>query len=608
MNEIQINKGYELYQIITDFGDPLEIFREAFQNAIDEDATKVYCRVNQEKRLSGDELVIDIWNNGKGLERSKVGNFFDLANSTKIDENRIPIKGKLGYKGHGAKIFFNAKQVIVTSKLPNDYWSVKLDNPIEQIERNNTIKYSDFLNPIETNVELPADWSEGFYVRIIGHLHFKTEHTKFKLNHKNIRDYAKWFTVFGTVKTFYDNDLVNKDIKLYLQAIDFDSFISECDSNLRIMPKPQFVNYNNQIFEEISLGHFLPQERFDEKVMKKYVKEINSSKPYWDYYSRTAYKSWVSCENNTNFFLILNIEGYETKREYDILLTQRGKSRSAITHNDNQRFGIWACKGGVPVEKIDHWIEGGKGQYTYLHAFVDCDDFNLTANRGSIHNTEIEKLDIIKKKLNEVFNSKKISDLLKERTEIEELENIISSISDDEIRLGKRFKESKNKKNIILPNGIILKEPKRNKSHYSESETMVLLVQLMSIYPNLFSFKLLDYDTTKGIDFVVEVNNYPRYIELKGTMERHINHPFRYIYKFITYDINFDENQVIEDMEIFKAVLKKNRNDIFQSFDDDFRGKHYTSYKLEPDSAAIQSMEIIHLKSLLTDIIGAKIE
>ena len=32
MRKVRVNEGYELYQIITDFGDPLEIFREGIQN------------------------------------------------------------------------------------------------------------------------------------------------------------------------------------------------------------------------------------------------------------------------------------------------------------------------------------------------------------------------------------------------------------------------------------------------------------------------------------------------------------------------------------------------------------------------------------------------
>lgn len=607
MNKIRINEGYEIFQIITDFGDPLEIFREAFQNAFDEEATSVFCRTYLDKRLSGDELIIDIWNNGKGLLKENVSNFFDLANSTKVDKNGIPLKGKLGYKGHGAKIFFNSREVIITSKTENEYWSSTLKNPIKQIESSNSIEYSDFIEPQVTGVELPDDCLEGFFVRIIGHLHFKTEHTKFKLNHKNIRDYAKWFTVFGSLSVFYNQHIKNKSIKLYLQGLDFSTFLHETKDN-SINPKVVFETINNIGYEVIPLGHYFPPERFTDKVMKKYVKEIGSNKPFWEYYSRMVYNDWVSCDNDTRFYLMINVEGYETKREYDILLTHRGKSRTAISHTDVQRYGIWACKGGIPIEKIDNWIEGGKGQYTFLQAFVDCDDFKLTANRGSIHNTEIEKLDIIKKKLNEIFNRKRISNLLNERKEIEELENIILSIEEDGKILQGRFTKAKGAKKIIFPNGIVLKEPTRLKSGYSESETMVLLIQIATIFPKLFTFKIEDYNTLKGIDFVIEERSNPKYIELKGTMEKKINHPFRYISRFITYDLSFAENEIAEDIETFKAVLKVNRNDSFQSFDDNYKGKKYTSYKLDPNNATVQSMEIIRLKSILTEVLEAKIE
>ena len=290
------------------------------------------------------------------------------------------------------------------------------------------------------------------------------------------------------------------------------------------------------------------------------------------------------------------------------MLTSRGKARTAISHTDSQRYGIWACKGGIPIEKIDHWIEGGKGQYSYIQAFIDCDDFSLTANRGSIHNTEIEKLDIIRMKLNEIFNSKSVDNLLNERSEIEKFENLITSIEEDGKNLERRFTDVNKCGKIILPDGIILKEPSRRKSGYSESETMVLLVQLTTIYPLIFTFKLLDYNTTDGIDFVAESNKNPKYIELKGTMNKNIKHPFRYIYKFIAYDINFSENDIVEDLEEFKAILKINKNDKFPSFDERFKDKQYVSYKLEPEAAAIQSMEIINLKTILTDLIRAKIE
>lgn len=607
MPEVNINKAYELYQIITDFSDPLEIFREAFQNAIDENADKVFCHVYNMNKLSGSKLIIDIWNNGNGLPKDKISCFFDLANSSKIDKDRIPLKGKLGYKGHGSKIFFNSELVQICSKSINDYWAAELNNPIEQIEKNGFISYSEFKNPDKLKLELPNEWENGFLVRIIGHLHFKTEHTKFKLNHKNLRDYCKWYTVFGTIGNLFNKELNNKNIKLYLRGLDIESFSKQYNSIELIDPIPSFEIINDINYEVINLGHYFPDERSNDTHMKSYTKKINSNKPYYEYYSK-MFKENITCTNNISFNYVINIEGYETKRRYDILLSRRGRSRTEITHTDSDRYGLWACKGGVPVEKVDDWIEGGKGTYSFMQAFIDCDDFQLTANRGSIRNSDIEKLDIIKKEINKIFDSKKIKEAISQRTEYEKLENQLESIDEDEKNLKKRFKEANKKKSIILQSGIILKEPSKRKTGYSESETFVLFLSLISQYPYLFNFKILDYDTNKGIDCVVDVNEFPKYIEFKGTMHKKINHPFRFIYKFICYDLDFNENDIVIDLEEFKTSLKVNKDDKFLSFDDDFKDKKYTSYQLVPDSATIQSIEIINLKNLITEVLGAKIE
>jgi len=608
MNEVKVNIGYELYQIITDFGDPLEVFREAFQNAYDEGATSVFCRVYEKEKLSGTELIIDIWNNGEGLEKERVACFFDLANSSKVDEKRIPIKGKLGYKGHGSKIFFNSEKVHICSKYKDNYWAIELNKPIKQIEKEGTFHYSDYINPIDLGISLPDDWEKGFFVRIIGHLHFKTQHTMFKLNHKNLRDYAKWYTVFGTVRTLFDNELKNRGIKLFLNGLNMQNFKNEFNDFEKIDPMPQFAIINNLEYEVLELGHIFPNERFSETSMKKYAESINSPKPYYEYYSRMILNEEISCTNNANFRFIVNIEGYETKRRYDVLLTKRGKPRTDITHTDSERYGLWACKGGIPVQKVDEWLEGGKGTYSFMQAFIDCDDFKLTANRGSIENSDIEKMEIIKKEINKIFAGQRIKDAIDERSEIEKMESQLNSIEEDGKLLAERFKVSKKKKEIILPNGIVLKEPTKRKSGYSESETFILFINLMAIYPKLFTFNLLDYDTTKGIDCVVEYQNAPKYIEIKGTMHKKINHPFRHIYKFVCYDIDFNDNDIVIDIEGVKTQLNVNKSDKFYSFDDNFKGKTFTSYNLVPDTAHFQSMEIISLKNLLIQVIEAKIQ
>ena len=54
--EVEVDKGYELYQIIKDFDNPSQIFREAFQNSVDEDATKIFCSVFIDKKLASKDF------------------------------------------------------------------------------------------------------------------------------------------------------------------------------------------------------------------------------------------------------------------------------------------------------------------------------------------------------------------------------------------------------------------------------------------------------------------------------------------------------------------------------------------------------------------------
>lgn len=613
MGQAHVNEGYELYQIITDFGDPLEIFREGIQNSFDADATKMYVRVYEEPHLGGKKLIIEMIDNGHGIKKDKINVFFDIANSTKVDSSFLPTGQKHGYKGHGSKVFFCADQVTICSKTKDgEYWASTLNDPLKQLGETKELHYSDPCDdPNSLRISLPQEWESGFIVRIVSPRVFLTQHTHAQLNHKVLRDYIKWYTIFGTVETAYSDELKRRDIKLYLSGLNLNNFKSYYKTIESCDPVPEIISdtiYKCD-FEVVPLGHYFPPERKTEKVLRKYTKEIHSSKAWFDYYSRMVFNDEV-VEGGISFHLIISIEGYETKRRYDPLLSRRGVPKEEGTHTDASRYGLWACKGGVPIERIDEWLEGGHGvgTYTYMQAFVDCTEFQLTANRGSICNTDIEKLDLIKRGINRIFNDSKVANAIKERSEIEEIEKTIASIDDDGKALASRYKSAKSRKIITLPNGRKLLEPtKTGKNSYNESETFALLIAVIENYPDLFPFHILDYNTTKGIDFVVDHNGNPKYIELKGMLTKKINHPFRHLYKFICYDIDVKKNEIVEDKEDFQTILQVNPNDLFDSPDADYR-KKYTSYVLVPNKAAIQSMEIIRLKSFLEEVLGATIE
>lgn len=374
MGKVRVNEGYELYQIITDFGDSLEIFREGIQNSFDEDATQMYIKVYEQRKISGNSLIIDIIDNGNGLLRDNIASFFDVANSSKVTEDFVP-NGKHGYKGHGSKVFFYAEEVHICSKTKNgDYWAVKMEKPIEQIAENHELFYSDFLTPSDLGISIPGDWTSGFCVRIVAPRYFGTQYTRFKLNHMYLRDYCMWYSIIGTIETQYSEELKNRNIKLYLSGLLQDNFQSRYKDLCDCDPVPKFVDTELGKFEEISLGHYFPEERVTDTAMKKYAKKIGSHKASYMFYSKMVYNETITT-GSLSFRLVINLEGYETKRRYDLLLSKQGRASTEENHTDGERYGLWACKGGVPVEKVDDWLVGGKGvgSYTYMQAFIDCD-------------------------------------------------------------------------------------------------------------------------------------------------------------------------------------------------------------------------------------------
>lgn len=616
MAKVEINEGYELLQIINDFGEPLEIFREAFQNAFDADAHNVYCHIYQENDFDEEKLFIDIWNDGVPLHKDNIKNFFGLAKSTKIDDKKKPI-GKLGYKGHGSKIFFNADTVQICSKTNDDEWYVELDKPLKQIKETNGLEYTEIKQSSATTIHLPTEIKEGFFVRIINPKHFPNKETFHKLDHRYLRDYILWYTIFGTIRTQYDEQYKNRNFTLYLSGLGINEYSDLINNNSLFMdPKPNFESFENVKYEKIDMGHIFPNDRSDKKSMQKYCNAIDPKKNYFDFYANHYYEK-KECPGITKFYFYMSLEGYETKRTYDILLSKKGKQSQELkklTHSDGERYGIWVCKGGIPVEKVDAWYEGGKGTYSYMQAFIDCDDFELTANRGSIRNTKIEIIKAVKEAFNDIMNKADVQKLLEERIEEENKEKLRRSVVDDKNELKKRKDAFGKRKKIILPDGTVFYEP-TNTSKYvlSESETMVLLVQLMTKYPTLFNFDLLDYNTRDGIDFVVN-NKYgePKYIELKGILTKSMNHPFEFINKIICYETDLKNGDICKDLVGIEVEFKEAKKQKYKSKDDNdvFNGKEYTGYQLIPVNTNdnVDAIEVICLKDLIKDVLGGEIK
>jgi hypothetical protein len=111
----QVKEAHAFREISLDFTTPAEIFREAIANSLDAYARRIWLRTGVEQRRGRETVLIDICDDGIGMDAKGVEAFLNLSDSVKPT---APPTGKLlrkmtGYKGHGTKIYYNSEQVDV---------------------------------------------------------------------------------------------------------------------------------------------------------------------------------------------------------------------------------------------------------------------------------------------------------------------------------------------------------------------------------------------------------------------------------------------------------------------------------------------------------------
>src|SRR5215475_6337156 len=97
----KVNLEAEFWEIANDFGDPLELLREAISNAIDAKASYIKIHFFVEEIEGIRTLVIELQDDGCGMAPDVLAqDFWGLGFSRARDD-----KDKIGEKGHGTKIY-----------------------------------------------------------------------------------------------------------------------------------------------------------------------------------------------------------------------------------------------------------------------------------------------------------------------------------------------------------------------------------------------------------------------------------------------------------------------------------------------------------------------
>ena len=101
---------------------------------------------------------------------------------------------------------------------------------------------------------------------------------------------------------------------------------------------------------------------------------------------------------------VFAIEGEGARREYNIMLRRQRRARRPGDYLSEERYGLWLGCDFVPVQRFNDWV-AEHSEYTRMHAFVNCDDLELTANRNSVENTPADLLRDIEGKVRAIFEN-----------------------------------------------------------------------------------------------------------------------------------------------------------------------------------------------------------
>lgn len=551
----RVNESAEFLEIASDFGNPMELFREALHNAYDWGATTFKIIISVESIGGQDKLVIELIDNGDGMSKDTIVNHFWNLGDSKSRGN----KNTIGEKGHGTKIYLRSDRVLVKTNDGNCSYESECEGAFSCLNAGNVhapkVRMSEEAYP------------KGTYIRIEGY----NNNQRAQLKQDILKDYLYWYTVLGTVENQFPNRKL-KEFKVYLQALDRD----EPEELVSGHPFARENNNINKLFDEYG-------EEAADYYVKKYI--------YADQTLETM--------PEVKFDVVIYFEGDEAKREYNPMLKKR-KSTSNGTYKVSDRYGLWLCKDFVPIQRINEWITSfgtGSNSFGLLHGFVNCQKLKLTANRGTIANTNAQIITELRDAVQKIIDEINIDLYKHDVMTLRKWKEEAKTTAFEAAAFNKR-KELITQKKYFTINGRTFLVPR------NEAELYGIFISLYTLYPDDFDFEPLDYDESAGIDLLARNKSENKiadcefwYVELKyqfGAAE--FNHSF----SNIRYIVCWELSPKIKDGSILTT-----------SVEDKTRTLHITpgvnggmnTYYLDSDDSLIK-IKVICLKDYITQKLG----
>ena len=544
-----VNAVQEFIEIANDFANPLDLVREAISNAFDANATSMTISFDVIKEVGESVLLITIEDDGAGMDETTIKSFFDLGNSTRRQDRTT-----IGEKGHGTKVYFNSSSVHVITRANGQRISAEMKEPYRTL-------FNHELPTVTITTEL-ANESQGTIITIKGYNHNRRE----LFTHERLKDHVLWFTKVGSVETQFGID-GHKDFALRLKGLD------------------------RQTPEDIVFGHRFPSQ--SESVQKLFDMYLIDAPKY--FCSRMIKRTKLRQHPEVPVDAVFFVEGNKVKQGYNPMIRRQGYQAPEGSYTVQERYGIWLCKDYIPIQQVNEWISVKGSEYTRLHAFVNCQELRLTANRGSINNTPSEILADLRTVVEDIYTSLTASqdwiDMDWLVDEAEGFRNTEREKNDFANRI-QRF----NRANIAQYSGHEIVEP----GH--ETGVFGLTLKLITIQPTIFPFQILDYNTHTGIDLIAKGDHSTPlaksrlyYVELKYILGKEpLNHSFENLSAIVCWDTKLKHGDIITDLNGEQRRMQIQA----PSHDTD-----YTTYLLDAPKKAVK-IEVFVLRDYLKERFG----
>src|ERR1700687_2590255 len=486
-----VNPTHEFLEIAGDFTNPLDIIREAISNSFDAGADTITLAAHVDRSSGSDELVIEVSDNGEGMTENVLENFFGLGHSTRRerDDRGNKISGAIGEKGHGTKIYFNSRRIDVVSVHDGKQIHAYMDEPKKTLRR-------DELPTVIFDVS-DSDAANGTKITVYGY----NDNTQVGFDHESARDYILWFTKFGS----FEKEIGLKqfeNVVLHLRGL----------------------GHQGDAPERLSFGHRFAQENTNIPSLR----QTDNVAPL-DYYVAkwTFPRVKVDGMPNSTLDLLFYLEGDQAKRAYNEMIHQKYSTWKPGEYTVEERYGLWLFRDYIPIWRKNNLV-AEKSEWTKYHAFVNCQDFWLTANRSNVDNTPPDLLECVRKTVKRLFAETIVTspEYRKYQQEFELQQQYRNA--EAEAQDFQRRKKATLAQKVAVYKDVLFIEPRQEGGVYS------LVMQLLTLEPDIFGFKVVDYDTSFGYDLLV-TKDYAldlhraalRFVEMKYELKRDFSHSFK---------------------------------------------------------------------------------